>query len=129
MVLPGRSLMYATSYATSGMGRFLQHDVLRCQVMYKGVGMRGFRLPGLGERLSEVLRSAGYVKPDGKLDLMRFCQERGFQYIYVERWAKGRNTPTIESIRQLARALDVDPAWLMLGDRPMRREPVTAPAR
>jgi transcriptional regulator with XRE-family HTH domain len=34
----------------------------------------------------------------------------------VNRYVCGRATPTITTLRKLAKALDVDPSWLIFGD-------------
>jgi hypothetical protein len=78
--------------------------------------MKGFRYPGVSDRLGQALREIGYVRDDGKLDLMRFAREHGFQYLDVYPWLAKGTTPSYENTLRLAAALGKSPAWILLGD-------------
>jgi PAS domain S-box-containing protein len=72
------------------------------------------RLPGVGERIADRLRRLGFSK-QGRLDIARFCAEKGYRPQYVYAWLAGR-TPTYENLEHLAGDLGVSRSWLAVGD-------------
>jgi PAS domain-containing protein len=68
---------------------------------------------GLGERILSRLRSLGYWKKN-RVDVLRFCREKGYRPQYVYAWAKDR-VPSYENLKRLASDLDVPMAWILFG--------------
>src|SRR5215470_17851078 len=74
------------------------------------------RFGGVPERIHARLRAIGYWK-HGKPDVRRFCMTYGYRPQYLYEWIKGR-VPGPANLRRLARDLDTEVSWLLLGDRP-----------
>lgn len=71
------------------------------------------KLPGFGRRLDALLRIRGYEK-GGKVDLMRFCKDKGYQYTYVYKWLQD-TIPSYDNVLYLAADLGTSPGNLLLG--------------
>lgn len=72
------------------------------------------KFPGVGERVRQRLEALGYWK-EGRPDVARFCEEKGYLPQYLYAWLKDR-VPGYENLRRLAEDLQVSTAWLLLGD-------------
>ena len=73
--------------------------------------------PGFADRLKTSLMAAGYVRPDGNLDVMRWCKEqRGYIPQYMYRYLKGQE-PNYADLVRLADDLTVSLRWLAAGDQ------------
>lgn len=66
---------------------------------------------GIGPRVASRLKALGYWK-NGKPEVYRFADERGFQGSYVYRWLHGE-TPRGAVLFKLADALEVEARWLV----------------
>ena len=72
--------------------------------------------PGFADRLKTSLIDAGYVRPDGNPDVMRWCKEqRGYIPQYVYRYLKGQE-PNYANLVRLADDLCVSLRWLAAGN-------------
>ena len=71
----------------------------------------------IGKRIESRLQAVGYWK-NGRPDVSRFCQERGYLPQYIYAWLKGR-VPQFENLIRLGADLEVAPAWLLFGDNGM----------
>lgn len=74
----------------------------------------GLKFPGLVERIEARMRAQGYEQ-HGRLMWGRWAAEKGYQIALVGGWIKG-GTPTYDNLVRLAKDLDVELAWLLLGD-------------
>ena len=72
------------------------------------------RKPGVGNRIRERLQAIGYEK-NGRPDVLRFCDERRYNHVYVYQWMKDA-IPQWENLDRLANDLGVSPEWLLFGD-------------
>jgi PAS domain S-box-containing protein len=71
------------------------------------------RFPGLGNRLSEQLRSLGYWKDD-RPDVGRFCREKDYRPQYVYAWLKDR-MPAYDNVNRLCVDRGVPVVWFVTG--------------
>lgn len=78
----------------------------------------------VGGRIRERLIALKYVKPDGDLDIQRFCWDFRFEKTNVYNWLSERITPVKDLIR-LCQALDCSAEWLLTGKE---RDPKAKPA-
>lgn len=69
------------------------------------------KTPDFGARVQERLKALGYWK-NGRPDVGRFSEERGYIPSYVYRWISGE-TPRGWRLVKLATDLEVDAAWLV----------------
>ena len=72
------------------------------------------KLPGIGKRIAQRLLELGFSKA-GRVDVARFCAERGYRPQYLYAWLAGR-TPTFENLERLATDLSVSRSWLVMGE-------------
>lgn len=70
---------------------------------------------GLGERLTKAMKDAGYVRTDGKVDVIGFAEKFNYNHSYIYRWLDGQAPSGIYLVR-ICRDLTIDPEWL-LGER------------
>src|SRR5260370_1150545 len=85
------------------------------------------RFPGMGRRLRQGLRAAGYWR-EARPDIARFCAEKGYRPQYIYAWL-GDRVPSYENLIRLGRDLGALPEWVMFGTGPgARTEPVEAAA-
>lgn len=66
----------------------------------------------LGARLRDARRRRGWTQ-------LRLASEAGLGHGTIERAEAGTRTPRVENVQALARALQVQPAWLAYGEEPM----------
>ncbi|RMD62038.1 MAG: hypothetical protein D6824_07290 [Planctomycetota bacterium] len=76
----------------------------------------------LAERLRRALASQG--DPSGRL----FAKQNGFCPETVRRYLKGCSSPSAAFLETVARTLDLNPMWLLLGEGPMQRSEAVAAA-
>ena len=81
--------------------------------------MGGF--PGVGQRVKERLKALGYWK-DGRPQVGRFCDDRGYRPQYLYAWFRDR-IPSYENLVRLARDLGAPPEWILFGTGPPVRPP------
>lgn len=74
--------------------------------------------PGIGKRIRERFHALGYVKDDGRADVIRFALDHRYVHTYVYKWLDD-TTPSRDNLYRLARDLGVSPAWLLFGDAPV----------
>lgn len=79
--------------------------------------MSGF--PGIGQRVKERLKALGYWK-DGRPEVGRFCDDRGYRPQYLYAWFRDR-IPSYENLVRLARDLGAPPEWILFGTGPATR--------
>jgi transcriptional regulator with XRE-family HTH domain len=65
------------------------------------------------ETTAERLKAARMRQVLSQRDL---AEKAGVPIVTISRIENGHNTPIPATVRKLAEALDVDPAWLMYGD-------------
>jgi hypothetical protein len=73
------------------------------------------RVPGVGGRIGERLRALGYVRADGRLDVVRFSLAHRYDLRAVYEWVADRRTP-VKFLDRLAQDLGVTPQWLLSGE-------------
>lgn len=83
---------------------------------------------GLGDRIRERLQALGYWK-DGRPDVLRFCEERRYNHVYIYRYLKD-STPEWDNLDRLAHDLGATPEWILYGDVIFERNaPAKLPSR
>jgi hypothetical protein len=83
---------------------------------------------GVGPRIRARLVVLGYAKPDGELDVQRFCFDHRFDKTNVYNWLRDSYTP-LKDLTRLCDALDCSERWLLLGaERKRRTKKSLAPA-
>src|SRR3989338_1106211 len=75
--------------------------------------------PGIGQRVKERLKALGYWK-DGRPEVGRFCDDRGYRPQYLYAWFRDR-IPSYENLVRLARDLGAPPEWILFGTGPATR--------
>jgi hypothetical protein len=88
------------------------------------------RVPGVGGRISERLRALGWVRVDGRPDVVGFSLRHRYDPRSVYEWLADRRTPT-KFLDQLARDLGVTTRWLLSGEgasHASRRDPIPGDA-
>ena len=66
----------------------------------------------VGGRLRDARRRRGWTQ-------IRLAQEAGLGHATVERCERGEATPRVENLGAIAKALEIQPAWLAYGEEPM----------
>ncbi len=78
--------------------------------------MAGLKFPGMVERITARLVALGYVdEKTGEIRWGRFAAAHGYQIALVDHWMRG-STPTWKYLERLARDLECELAWLLLGE-------------
>lgn len=67
------------------------------------------------ERLREAMKLTGVKAPT-------LAKRTGLPIFSMYPWMRGEREPQLYSLREIAKALDVNPAWLMGEDVPMQRQ-------
>jgi transcriptional regulator with XRE-family HTH domain len=78
--------------------------------------MKGSTMETIGSRLRGVRKSQ-------RVTQMELASRTGVAHSTVVRIERGQAKPKLETVWQLADALDVDPKWLAFGDEPERMDP------
>ena len=66
----------------------------------------------VGGRLRDARRRRGWSQ-------LRLAAEAGVGHATVERCERGEATPRVENLAVIAKALEIQPAWLAYGEAPM----------
>lgn len=66
----------------------------------------------VGSRLRDARRRRGWTQ-------LRLAAEVGLGHATVERCERGEATPRVENLAAIAKALEIQPAWLAYGEEPM----------
>lgn len=71
---------------------------------------------GQARVISPIARRIAYVREQRELSRRGLAERAGVSFGFVSRVERGDRMPTVETIRLLARALNVSPHWLETGD-------------
>jgi hypothetical protein len=80
------------------------------------------RYEGVGVRIRARLVVLGYAKPDGELDVQRFCFDHRFDKTNVYNWLRDSYTP-LKDLTRLCDALDCSERWLLTGAERKKASP------
>jgi hypothetical protein len=78
---------------------------------------------GVGERIRALMIARGYVRPDGKPDVRRFCLEKSYDKTLFYYWLRDRSSP-MKDVDRLAADLGVTKWQLYSGEGPGPKHPI-----
>lgn len=78
---------------------------------------------GVGERIKSLMIARGYVRPDGKPDVRRFCLEKSYDKTLFYYWLRDRSSP-MKEVERLAKDLGVTKWQLYSGEGSEPKHPI-----